>query len=371
MKSTDDRDERRLLNACKKGSIETVRQLLQCGVNPNACESNRISAFMIAAKYNHPEILAVLNEYGANPRHCNDYGHNALHYVTREGDIGIIPDLINVHGIDPNAKTCFGDTAFLIAARYGNCDAMKILVEHGANPYHINRENENAIHLVTSHDLKALVYLLDNFHFDINAVDKKGRSAILIAAAKGDTDIIDLLVRRGADVFCVDHDGRNAVHYAAERDRADMIRHLVIKYGIDCNHEDHDGNTPFLLAAENGQQAALKTLFMLGANPHHRNHYGNSAIHMALSSITLGPHKLGVIRELIHFYGVDPNVQNCKGDTAIHRPRYFGNEAAVETLIRCGAMTTIKNNQGKTFFDYNARLMRRLKKEKSEVAITL
>lgn len=372
MKSTDDRDERKLLNACKKGSIETVRRLLQSGVNPNACESIPVSAFMIAAKYNHPEILALLHEYGANPRYCDDFGRNALLYVTEEGNIEIMADLISVYGIDPNAETRIGDTAFLIAARHGNCEAMKMLVEYGANPYHINREKRNAVHLVMQkHQLKALVYLLDNFRFDVNAVDKEGTSAILIAAEKGYIDIIDLLVRRGADVFCVDHDGRNAVHYAAKRNRVDMIHHLVIKYGLDCNHEDHDGNTPFLVAAENGGQEALKALFMLGANPQHRNRYGYSAFHMVSNSITIKPCKLAIIRDLIHCYGVDPNIQNCFGDTAIHRPGYCSDEEVIEALIKGGAIPTIKNNRGKTVFDYHSRLMRRLKKEKSDAAITL
>ena len=68
-------------------------------------------------------------------------------------------------GADINAKDKWGNTALMLASRYGHTDIVKMLIEAGAN---------------------------------VNVKDKNGNTALELAKDKGHTKIIELLKEAGA-----------------------------------------------------------------------------------------------------------------------------------------------------------------------------
>eukprot|EP01052_Picozoa_sp_SAG31_P027063 SAG31_NODE_2502_length_5594_cov_3.175796_7_plen_214_part_00 len=85
---------------------------------------------------------------------------------------------------DLHSANAEGWTALHIAADAGNVDAIKLLLEHGA---------------------------------DVNCCDGKGRTAAYHAAANGNVDALLELERRGARLDYCDIDGVDAAHRAAVR----------------------------------------------------------------------------------------------------------------------------------------------------------
>jgi ankyrin repeat protein len=62
--------------------------------------------------------------------------------------------------------------------------------------------------------LVAVKYLIEDLHADVNAADHEGNTALHHAAARGDVEMIQYLVSKGADVKAVSREGRTVADMA-------------------------------------------------------------------------------------------------------------------------------------------------------------
>ena len=100
---------------------------------------------------------------------------------------------------------------------------------------------------------------------DINAVDSKGRSALIEAAWGGYSGIVKVLIDGGADVNCVDNSGFTALMRAVEEQDVSIVSMLIEK-GADVNTRGFvKGSTPLMLAAEKGDCKIIEILLDNGA----------------------------------------------------------------------------------------------------------
>ena len=102
-----------------------------------------------------------------------------------------------------------------VAARVGDPAAVKKLVAQGANPNAPDGVNswtplQHAIH---KHQIASMVALLDS-GADPNAPDPHGVTPLMMAAGYGYTDMVQILLKRGADPRLRDRDGSTALDFA-------------------------------------------------------------------------------------------------------------------------------------------------------------
>jgi len=62
--------------------------------------------------------------------------------------------------------------------------------------------------------LAAVKYLVEELHADVNAKDHEGNTALHNAAARGDVEMIQYLVSKGADVKAVNREGKTTADMA-------------------------------------------------------------------------------------------------------------------------------------------------------------
>jgi ankyrin repeat protein len=106
------------------------------------------------------------------------------------------------HGIVTTASAQESDEAALrAAARGGRIDDVRALLDQGV---------------------------------DVNAKDKGGRTPLILAAWKQETEVMNLLLERGADVNAKDKDGGTPLMWSALHVNTDMVR-LVLDHGADVN----------------------------------------------------------------------------------------------------------------------------------------
>ncbi len=84
-------------------------------------------------------------------------------------------------------------------------------------------------------------YLVEELHADVNAADHQGDTALHNAASRGDTEMVQYLVSKGANVMAVDREGRTTVDMAngpVQRTQPypDTIK-LLEKLGAKNNHK--------------------------------------------------------------------------------------------------------------------------------------
>ena len=136
---------------------------------------------------------------------------------------------------EPSAVTRFsgdGWTLLHLAAFFGHVDAMRLLLERGADAraVSVNGMRNTPLHagLAGPMGMDGARLLLDA-GADVNARQHGGYVPLHAAANRGAVDLVDLLLDRGADPGAAAEDGRRAVDFARERGHAEVVARLVAR----------------------------------------------------------------------------------------------------------------------------------------------
>jgi len=103
----------------------------------------------------------------------------------------------------------------------------------------------------------------------VHSVDEHKRSPLHFAAAKGYSEVVEVLLRHGADPNQKDRLGNTAMHLAACTNHVPVVT-LLLRAGTDLTTLDNNGRTPLQLA-----QAKLKIIQRRGATNEHMEQVRN------------------------------------------------------------------------------------------------
>ena len=109
--------------------------LLKAGADPNITADNGDSPLMKACWLGHVAAVERLLQAGANPNHQNQDGFSAL--MSTSGNHRAFPKCLSLlmdAGVDLEARSPKGQTAWLVWARKGQLEAMELLLAAGCDP---------------------------------------------------------------------------------------------------------------------------------------------------------------------------------------------------------------------------------------------
>ena len=122
-------------DAAMRGDTETVRTLLQQGVDVNAAQGDGMTALHWAAERGDIEIAEMLVYAGANAEATTRIGaHTPLHVASRAGSAAVVELLLIFGGSVDTPTATTGATPLHLAAASGNTDVVRMLLERGADP---------------------------------------------------------------------------------------------------------------------------------------------------------------------------------------------------------------------------------------------
>ncbi|MDH5544597.1 MAG: ankyrin repeat domain-containing protein [Gammaproteobacteria bacterium] len=197
-------------------------------------------------------------------------------------------------------------------------------------------------------------------------------SELQLAAARGQTDRVAVMLDKGADVNDYNKHGRTALMMASASGHNDTVA-LLLKRNAFINAQDVDGMTPLIEAAASGHDKTITLLLENDADINITNKYGATALTNAvffshvdavkalLSAktrlseettenaflIAAGLGNLQMLTDLLD-YGVNINSRGKKGRTALMAATTFEHEDAVQLLISKGADLSIRDIEGQT-----------------------
>jgi len=100
---------------------------------------------------------------------------------------------------------------------------------------------------------------------DINMqVGSERDTALMIAVARQDLEILVLLISSGADVNLKNDLGNTVLYYASKYGLADIVNILIFS-GADVNIKNIQGKTALSIAKKNGHTEVAKLLIQAGA----------------------------------------------------------------------------------------------------------
>jgi ankyrin repeat protein len=308
-------------------------------------------------------ICAVIAAFCvASTRAQNENPSDAFYTAIRANDLTRLAAMLNERA-DPNVKDARGVTPLMQAAIVGSPDAMKLLLDNGADPNAANNSGSTAL-MFSVTDMRKVRLLLDR-GANANAASKFGRSALLLSAMSDrSADIVRLLIAKGADVKASDGFKTTVLHAAAQGNDTETIRQLL-DAGLDPNAVNLAGFTPLMTIASNGNLSAVKLLLVKGANVNAVSNDG-SFQKVKAGAIALGNWtplllaapfgSIELVKALLDA-GAKVNVQDVRGMTPLMTAVASDHQSieVIRLLVARGADVNAKSPAGATALDWARR----------------
>ncbi|HEY1342444.1 MAG TPA: ankyrin repeat domain-containing protein [Bryobacteraceae bacterium] len=235
-----------LLYAAREGHFEAARALVEGGANINQVSGDKFSPLVMAIVNGRLDLARYLVDHDADPNLASVSGLTTLYAAidvqwaphvwfpqpTTEQEKVPYLDLMKAlldHGANVNApigeKLWFrsftndytwidpaGATPFWRAAQSSDTAAMRLLIEHGADPKLATKSGDTplmaaaGIGWAANWSVNAPVNFVDAVKYcielgnDVNAADNRGYTALHGAAYLGNNDMVKYLVTKGAKV---------------------------------------------------------------------------------------------------------------------------------------------------------------------------
>lgn len=376
--------------AAEKNQLNIMQFLLEMGASVDITDLNQSTPLHIAAKHGHYKVAKLLIEAGANVNGKNIHGDTALHYAAAYGHVEIAQLLLaynadtkvkNKNNLTPSeiayaykqektvnlfykkemallnavrkndleeAKKCVADGAEIrfhdystgnaplhIAASLGNVEMLTFLLSNGATILSISKKKDLALHVAAFHgQVDALKYLyskmLEVSKSPLETKGAEGATVLIRGVFSKKVEVIQLLLELKANINAVDDLGNTALHYAAQLGYQDIFHELM------SHHPD--------IAIENKEKLKSADLAKKA---------GHTAIYDVLQGnkenffVAVKENNLSIVTGSL-MNGVDVNLTNEDGETALHIAARFGRKEITQYLLEKGADLFARNKSGST-----------------------
>ena len=281
----------------------------------------------------------------------------SLHEAMKQGDIEKIKQLITKGG-DVNARDERGQTPLSIAIREKHVAGVELLLSKGAD---VNAKDDfgwTPLHFATDRGSEKLIKLLLVHGGNVNTTDRNGETPLHLATELNRMDLIELLLATEANVNAQREDGFTPLLIAVSSGRKDLAERLITR-GAEVNEKCKEGSTPLHIAIAKGQRALVELLIAEGADVNAKSNYGHTPLDVAAlrkrndivewltaEDANYSPHvaaRLGLLEEINKLVkkGIDLNVKDTSGRTALHYAARQGHKEMVTVLLANDAEVNI------------------------------
>jgi len=382
--------------ACINGSARAIARLLAAGADPNERGANGETALMMASRTGAVDAMAVLLKAGADANATETLrGTTALMWAAANSHPAAVKLLVD-HGADVARRSkpaARGRTAYLAptarqrasqlanenAGSRGGAPRRQAVQDFDDRDFFVRRQNDEGggltalVFAAREGDLESARILVDG-GADVNQVTQYGWTPLLTATQNRHYRLATFLLERGADPNIANKGGWTPLYLATDNrnieggdypvragdlDHLDFIKTLLA-HGADVNARARDstetrtiftmqwlyedGATPFLRAAQSGDIELMKLLLAHGADPKIPTANNVTALAVAagigwVEGVTYERSRQDSLEavKLCLELGIDPNVVDGDGRTALHGAAHKGRNDVVELLVAHGA----------------------------------
>jgi ankyrin repeat protein len=275
-----------LLTYSHLGEVEVAKRLLQARADPEAVDGEGKTALMCAVKEGNIEIALLLLNYKANLEATltDENCMTPLMMAGFQGNVDLVrvliekganleavteaaPDKVEaMQGPSPGNNTSGADggqTPLMLASIGGHVEAIRVLIEKGAN---------------------------------LEAADESGMTPLILASFTGHVQAIRMLIEKGANLEAVDENGMTPLMLASVSGHEDALR-VLIENGANVEAPDNSGKTPLQNAKSQGHNEVVSLLKEHGAKETDEK---NDRLRAQLASVRYGnPDALRILAELL------------------------------------------------------------------------
>ena len=177
--------------------------------------------------------------FQANVNQTDERGRTPLQISALRGHVKVVRVLLSHLNIEIDHRDCDKETALWAACmyKYNNYKVIELLL----NPPHGNGANPNL-------------------------AENDGCTPLWIAASRGDTKCVEILIKYGADLNIADNSGVTPLFVAVQNGKTRIVD-MLIAANADANiSRNEDGVTPLMMAVQNDYIEIVEKLLRSGAN---------------------------------------------------------------------------------------------------------
>uniref|UniRef100_A0A8C7UWQ5 Transient receptor potential cation channel, subfamily A, member 1a n=1 Tax=Oncorhynchus mykiss TaxID=8022 RepID=A0A8C7UWQ5_ONCMY len=330
--------------ACCVDNHEALHLLFKYGAR--LCQQNKLGHYPIhaaafaGAKKSMQMVLQKGEEVGYSIESHINYVDKSfstpLHLAVRGGNLEVIKLCIE-QGAKMDQQQCDKSTALHFACTQGATEAVKLMLSaHDRVCDVINLTDgtcQTPLHKTTIFDHVELAEYLISKGGDINAIDCKGHTPLLLATSCSAWKTVNLLLTHGANLKLKDKHGCNFLHLAILQPKG--LTNLPPEFLKLLDAEDNEGCTPMHYACRLGIPESVKNMLRLNVSLDQKSKQKKSALHFAAEYGRINTcHRL--LESMTNTRLL--NEGDERGMTPLHLASRGGHVIVVDLLLRKGAL---------------------------------
>uniref|UniRef100_A0A8D3DX68 Transient receptor potential cation channel, subfamily A, member 1b n=1 Tax=Scophthalmus maximus TaxID=52904 RepID=A0A8D3DX68_SCOMX len=335
----------------------------------NSCDEQGSVPLHWAVESNKAESCSALMDLGANPNILNMALLSPLHLAVNRGHNNLL--LLSYSATECNLEGDLGNSPAILACSINNCDALSLLLKHGARLCKQNKLGYFPIHAAAFAGAKRAMEVIlktgeelgHSAVAHINYLDKTKSSPLHLAVRGGNIEAIRLCIVTGAKndrstplhlactqgatevvklmlssfdqvediINLTDGACQTPLHRATIFDHTELAEYLI-SLGADLNSIDCKGNSPLLLATNCGAWRTVSLLLSKGANVNVKDRRGCNFLHLAI----LQPKGLKNLPEEVLQHNSVKALLSCEdhdGCTPLHYACRLGVHDSVKNML--------------------------------------
>ncbi|PJJ83528.1 ankyrin repeat domain-containing protein [Mucilaginibacter auburnensis] len=391
--------------AASRGNAELVEYLLKKGSKLDLVDTHGSKPLLFAANggQQNTKIYDAFLAHGADfKKDVNQDGANVLLLAIANDKNFSLTDYFVSKGVDLNSVDANGNNAFAYAARTGNVEFLKALVQKGVKPNAnamlmaaqggggrgaapagtglavfeylesvgikptaLSKNGENVLHAIVRkpNQTEQIKYFLSK-GVSVNQVNEDGNNVLMAAAAVSrDLATLELLVPQVKSINLANQAGQTALTLAVKGNSPEVVTYLISK-GADVKVLDKKGNNLAFYAVESYRGAGgrgpamgggagnqdfdnkLSILKQNGLDIAAPQKDGNTLYHLAVAK-----NDLNLVKK-VEALGVDINAKNKEGITPLHKAALIAkDDVMLKYLLSINAKKEEVTNFKETAFD--------------------
>ncbi|OOQ57298.1 ankyrin repeat domain-containing protein [Mucilaginibacter pedocola] len=382
--------------AAYKGNEELMEFLYSKGAKNDIEDSQGANPVLFAAATGqlNTKVYDSFIAHGVDLKEeINGDGANALLLgISGDKDFALTNYFIS-KGLSLNSTDKAGNNAFSYAAKSGDINKLKGLIQKGIKP------TDNAVILTAQGaggrrggtPLRLPIYqYLDSLGLKMTTTDKSGHNALhYIVRAPEQAEVIKFFLAKGVNINQADEDGNTPFMYAAAANRDTAILLSLLPKVKNINQPNQKGLTALAMALRSNSPAAVRLLITKGADVKAVDKAGNNLAYYAVEGyrpanaadfdaklqllkdkglnitaaqqngntlyhLALAKNDIALLKRLEPL-GIDVNAKNAEGMTVLHKAALVAkDDALLKYLLSIGAKKEAVTNFKETAFDLAA-----------------
>lgn len=296
-----------LSHALRAMNVHDLKILIDQGIDVNKTEEGQLQPlhYVLTYRQDHPrlyDIVKLLVEAKVNVVQ-NNREWTALHQAVRIKNVDVVQLLLE-SGAPVDKGDADGRTPLYHACSTGCAQGVKKLLAYGAQVGFKDKNEVQPLHAAAGkcrvnwsrqNDYPVIIEMLIKHGADINAHDKKGRTALHFAAMRAGCHlVVATLLKYGASPNNIDYHRAQPIHYASGKIKVKYghkevyfaIAHRLALSGSSLDRADKEGKTPLHYAASIGNELIVDFLINEGARVNPIDNQGAVPMHYAFGKDT-------------------------------------------------------------------------------------